>query len=72
MAWYLRLWYWVWPFGRKKRERQQQINKKFEEELAKAHERHGDLDDILRKIREQKSGRTSKPPQPALQGNRTP
>jgi len=69
MAWYLRVWYWVWPFGRKKWERRQQINKEFEEELAKAHERHGDLDDILQKLRDKKPERTSKPPQPALQGN---
>lgn len=69
MAWYLRLWYWAWPFGRKKRERRQRINKAFKEELAKAHERHGDLDDILQKIREQKSERKPPPQQPALQRN---
>lgn len=65
MAWY----HYLWPFGRKKRELNRQIEDEFKAELEKAYERHGDLDDIVQQLRDRKPERASKPPEPALQGN---
>lgn len=65
MPWYEAL----WPFGRKNRERRRQIEADFEDQLKEAYKRHGDLDDIVRQLREDRE--TPSRPKPALQGSDT-
>jgi hypothetical protein len=56
MAWYDTL----WPWGQKSREKQ--ITAEFEAHLKEAYERHGDIDDIVKQLREDRE-------EPPLQGN---
>lgn len=68
MAWYNKL----WPWGREKRERRKKIEADFDAQLKEAYEQHGDLNDIVEQLREnRKEQRAHTPPQPVLQGSDT-
>lgn len=47
----------LWPFNRQKAEEQKRIEAEFQEQLTKAIERRGDLEDAAKQLREDRQRR---------------